>query len=159
MSQSLSSTDHGAYAQVNGIRMYYESHGEGIPVLLLHGGLETCGMWAPVVAALARHCRVITPDSRGHGRTDASAEPVTYGLMAEDFVKFAQVLGLDRPLVAGYSDGGRIAAVMAINHPGQARGFMIGAIFLSMTAQWRQFMQVVLGFQGPGIVDVERVAG
>lgn len=158
MDQSSPLSDQGTYVDVNGLRLYYESHGEGIPVILLHGGLETCRMWAQVVAALSGYFRVITPDSRGHGRTDASVEPVTYSLMVEDFVQFIQVLGLDKPFVGGYSDGGQIAKHMAINHPGLARGYMIGGIFNSMTAEWRGLMQGMLGFEGPGMVDLERVA-
>ena len=158
MNQSPSVSDQGAYVQVNGLRMYYESHGEGIPVILLHGGFETCRMWTQVKSALSKNYRVITPDSRGHGRTDPSVEPVTYPLMVEDFIQFTQVLGLDKPFVAGYSDGGQIAKHMAINYPGLARGYMIGGIFNSMTAEWRGLMQVMLGFDGPGMVDNERVA-
>ena len=158
MNQSPSLSDQGTYVQVNGLRMYYESYGEGIPVILLHGGLETCRMWALVVPTLSRYYRVITPDSRGHGRTDPSVEPVTYPLMVEDFVHFIQMLGLDKPFVAGYSDGGQIAKHMAINHPGLARGYMIGGVFNSMTAEWRGLMQGMLGFEGPGMVDIERVA-
>jgi pimeloyl-ACP methyl ester carboxylesterase len=158
MNQSLSSSDQGTCVQINGLRMYYESYGEGIPVILLHGGLETCRMWALVVPALSRYYRVITPDSRGHGRTDASIEPVTYPLMVEDLVQFIQILGLDKPFVVGYSDGGQIAKHTAINHPGLARGYLIGGIFNSMTAEWRGLMQGMLGFEGPGMVDIERVA-
>lgn len=55
--QSSPVSDQGTYVSVNGLRMYYESYGEGIPVLLLHGGFETCRMWAPVVAALSRNYR------------------------------------------------------------------------------------------------------
>jgi pimeloyl-ACP methyl ester carboxylesterase len=158
MNQTPSFGEQGTHVHVNDLRMYYESSGEGLPVILLHGGLETCRMWAPVVLALSRDYRVITPDSRGHGRTDLSEEPVTFPLMTEDFVQFIQVLGLEKPFVAGYSDGGQIAKYMAINHPGLARGYMIGGIFNSMAAEWRGLMQGILGFEGPGMVDVERVA-
>ena len=154
----LPSNDPGAYVKVNGIQMYYESCGEGTPVILLHGGLNTCQMWAPVVKDLSRNYRVITPDSRGHGRTDPSTEPITYSLMVSDIVQFIQALGLDRPFVGGYSDGGQIAKHMAINHPGLATGYMIGAIFNTMTAEWRGLMQGMLGIEGDGIVDVQRVA-
>ncbi len=78
--------------------------------------------------------------------------------MVEDFVQFIQQLGLNRPFVGGYSDGGQIAKHMAINHPGLARGYLIGAIFNTMTAEWRGLMQGMLGFEGPGVVDLERVA-
>lgn len=158
MNQSSSSSDQGTYVQVNGLRMYYESYGEGLPVILLHGGLETCRMWALMVPVLSRYFRVMTPDSRGHGRTDSSVEPVTFPLMAGDFIQFIQVLGLEKPFVVGYSDGGQIAKHMAINNPGLARGYMIGGIFNTITAEWRGLMQAMLGIEGPGKVDIERVA-
>ena len=121
-------------------------------------GLETCQMWGAVVQALSKHYRVITPDSRGHGRTSSSKEPVTFELMAEDFSQFIQAMGLDKPFVAGYSDGGQVAKHMAIHYPGLARGYMIGAIFNTMTAEWRGMMQAMLGIEGPGKVDTERLA-
>jgi len=158
MNQSPSSSDQGAYVQVNGIQMYYESCGEGTPVILLHGGLETCQMWALVAPALSKYYRVITPDSRGHGRTGSSTEPVTYPLMVSDFVQFIQALGVEKPFIGGYSDGGKIAKHMAINHPGLAEGYMIGGIFNTMTAEWRGLMQGMLGFEGPGMVNFQRVA-
>jgi len=150
--------DQGRFIQVNGLRMYYESCGEGIPVILLHGGLETSQMWAPVVPTFSKNYQVITPDSRGHGRTDESADPISYPLMAEDIAELIQVLGLNKPFIAGYSDGGQTALNMAINYPGLARGYMIGATELRMTEEWRQMMQGPLGFDGSGSVDFERIA-
>jgi pimeloyl-ACP methyl ester carboxylesterase len=158
MNQSSSNSNQGNYIQVNSVNMYYASYGEGTPLILLHGGLETSQMWGPVVQVLSMHYQVITPDSRGHGRTTSSKEPVTYSLMAEDIVQLIEVLGLDRPFIAGYSDGGQIARYMAINYPGLARGYMIGAIFNTITAEWQGMMQVMLGIEGPGKVDTERVA-
>lgn len=76
------SDDKGTYIQVNGLRMYYESQGSGTPIILLHGGLETSQMWAPVVNILSKEYQVITPDSRGHGRTARSADDINYHLMA-----------------------------------------------------------------------------
>jgi pimeloyl-ACP methyl ester carboxylesterase len=67
MDQSPSLSDQGAYVQVNGLRMYYEIHGAGTPTILLHSGLETCQMWAPVVPSFSMSYQVITPDSRGYG--------------------------------------------------------------------------------------------
>lgn len=157
MDQSSPLNDQGTYVQVNGLRMYYESHGDGIPVILLHGGFETCRIWDQVVSALSRNYRVITPDSRGHGRTEPSAKQISYPLMVDDFVQLIQKLELNKPFVVGYSDGGQIAKHMAINHPGLVRGYMIGGIFNSMTTEWRKLIQGQLGFEGPGIVDIERV--
>jgi pimeloyl-ACP methyl ester carboxylesterase len=147
----------GAYAQVNGLHMYYETHGSGIPVILLHGGLETCQMWSPVIPAFSSHYQVITPDSRGHGRTDTPAGNFSYPLMAEDIAQLIKKLRLNRPFVTGYSDGGQTALYMAINYPGLARGYMIGATELSMTDEWRQVMQNALGFEGVGKVNFDHI--
>lgn len=157
MNQSPSLSDQGTFVQVNGLRMYYETHGAGIPVILLHGGLTTCQMWAPVMPSFSMHYQVITPDSRAHGRTDNPSGVFSYPLLAEDIALFIQALKLQNPLVVGYSDGGETALHMAMTYPGLARGYMIGGIFNSMTAEWRQMMQGPLGFEGPGIVDTERV--
>jgi pimeloyl-ACP methyl ester carboxylesterase len=157
MKPSKSLNDQGAYVQVNGLHMYYETYGEGIPIILLHGGLETCQMWAPIIPLLSKSYQVFTPDTRGHGRTDNPSGEFSYSLMAEDIAQFIDALGLKGPLMIGYSDGGETALHMAMVYPGLARGYMIGAIFNSMTMEWRQMMQGFLGFEGSGIVDIERV--
>ena len=157
MNKSTSLSEQGAYVPINGLCMYYETQGVGTPVILLHGGLETCQMWAPIVPSFSMHYQVITPDSRAHGRTDNPSGKFSYPLMAEDIALLIQALELQNPLVVGYSDGGEIALHMAMTYPGLARGYMIGGIFNSMTAEWRQTMQGPLGFDGPGIVDIERV--
>jgi pimeloyl-ACP methyl ester carboxylesterase len=157
MDPSPSSSDQGAYVQVNGLRMYYETYGAGTPVILLHGGLETCQMWEPVILSFSMSYQVITPDSRAHGRTDNPSGMFSFPLLAEDMALFVRALGLQKPLVVGYSNGGQTALHMAMTYPGLVRGYMIGGIFNSMTAEWRQVMQGSLGFEGPGIVDIERV--
>jgi pimeloyl-ACP methyl ester carboxylesterase len=106
MDQSASSRDQGAFVQVNGLRMYYETYGVGPPAILLHGGLETCRMWGPVIPSFSTNYQGITPDSRGHGRTDNSSGAFSFPLLAQDTALFIQVLGLQTPLVVGYSHGG-----------------------------------------------------
>jgi len=157
MSQSPSSSNQGTYVQINGLRMYYETYGDGIPVILLHGGLETCQMWAPVIPSFSKDYQVITPDSRAHGRTDNPSGKFSYQLMAEDIAQLIQALELHHPFVVGYSDGGQIALQMAITYPGLARGYLIGGIYNSITTEWRQMMQGFLGIEGSGLVDIERV--
>ena len=157
MNQAPSLSDKGTYVQFNGLRMYYESYGEGAPVIFLHGGLEICRMWAPVIPSFSMNYRVLTPDSRAHGRTDNPSKNFSYPLMAEDIVQLIHVLGLHKPFVVGYSDGGRTALEMAITYPGLARGYLIGGVFNAITAEWHQMMQGFLGFEGSGIVNFERV--
>ena len=157
MKSSQSQSNQGAYVQANGLHMYYETYGEGIPIILLHGGLETCQMWAPIIPLLSKSYKVFTPDTRGHGRTDNLSGKFSYSLMAEDIVQFIDALGLKDPLMVGYSDGGETILHMAMAYPGLARGYMIGAIFNSITVEWRQMMQGFLGLEGSGIVDIERL--
>ena len=157
MEQAQFLGDQGAYLEVNNLRIYYEIHGEGIPVILLHGGLEICQMWAPLIPSLSKNYQVFTPDARGHGRTDNLSGQFSYPLLAEDIALFIGALGLRDPLVIGYSEGGQTALHMAMIYPDLVRGYMIGGIFNSMTDEWRQMMQGPLGFEGPGIVNFERV--
>ena len=135
MSQSLS-TDQGTFIQVNGLRMYYETYGAGTPVILLHGGLDTCRMWAPVIPSFSMHYQVITPDCRAHGRTDNPSGLFSFPLLAEDIARFIEALGLQRPLVAGYSNGGQTALHMAMMYPGLVQGYMVGGVFNSITDEW-----------------------
>ncbi len=156
MNQSLPS-DQGTFIQVNGLRMYYETYGAGTPVILLHGGLDTCRMWAPVIPSFSMHYQVITPDSRAHGRTDNPSGLFSFPLLAEDIARFIEALGLQRPLVAGYSNGGQTALHMAMMYPGLVQGYMVGGVFNSITDEWHQMRQGVFGFEGSGIVDTERM--
>jgi pimeloyl-ACP methyl ester carboxylesterase len=110
----------GKYVEANGLRMYYEVYGEGEPLLLIHGGTATSRSWESHLPAFAEHFRVFAPDSRGHGRTDNPADELGYLLMADDVAALIEALGLQRPLVLGYSDGGQISLELAIRYPGLA---------------------------------------
>ena len=81
-----------SYAEVNGVRMYYEEHGSGQPLILLHGGLGSGGMYGPVLPALAAGRRVITVDLQAHGRTADVGLPLRYETLGDD------VAGLIRQL-------------------------------------------------------------
>ena len=73
-----------SYAEVNGVRMYYEEHGSGQPLILLHGGLGSGGMYGPVLPALAAGRRVITVDLQAHGRTADVDRPLRYETLGDD---------------------------------------------------------------------------
>jgi pimeloyl-ACP methyl ester carboxylesterase len=107
----------GAFAEVNGIRLYYATIGQGAPVVLLHGGLANGDYWGHQVAALAPRHRVIVVDSRGHGRSTRDARPFGYDLMADDVVALLDHLGIARADIVGWSDGGIIGLDLAIRHP------------------------------------------
>jgi len=111
----------GQYAKINGLDLYYETHGTGRPMILLHGGLGSGEMFAPIMPQLAEHHQVITPDLQGHGRTADIDRPVDARLMADDIAALIDHLGLDKPDVVGYSLGGGVALQTAVKYPNKIR--------------------------------------
>src|ERR671937_1781606 len=109
----------GQYAQVNGINLYYETHGSGRPLMLLHGGLGSGEMFGPVLPVLAEHHQVVLVDLQGHGRTADIDRPIDVRLMADDIGALIDHLRLDRPDLVGYSLGGGVALHTAAKHPGR----------------------------------------
>jgi pimeloyl-ACP methyl ester carboxylesterase len=96
----------GDYAEVNGLRMYYEVHGEGRPLVLLHGAYMTVEAMGPVLPGLAETRRVIVPEMQGHGRTADIDRPITYEGMADDVAALLGHLGIEEADAFGYSMGG-----------------------------------------------------
>jgi pimeloyl-ACP methyl ester carboxylesterase len=107
----------GHYAEVNGISLYFETHGAGRPLVLLHGGLGSGEMFGPVLPALAERHQVVAVDLQGHGRTADIDRPVDVRLMADDIAALIGHLGLDKPDVVGYSLGGGVALHTAAKYP------------------------------------------
>jgi pimeloyl-ACP methyl ester carboxylesterase len=107
----------GQYAEVNGINLYYETHGAGRSLILLHGGLMSGEMFGPVLPALAERHQVILPDLQGHGRTADIDRPLDVRLMADDIAALIGHLKLDKPDIVGYSLGGGVALQTAATYP------------------------------------------
>ena len=105
------------YAEVNGINLYYETHGAGRPVILLHGGLGSGEMFGPTLPALAERHRVIAVDLQGHGRTADIDRPIDIKLMADDIAALIDHLGLEKPDIVGYSLGGGVAFFTTVKYP------------------------------------------
>jgi len=105
------------YAEVNGIRLYYEVHGDGPPLILLHGGLGAIEMFGWNIPALAAKRQVVAVDLQGHGRTADIDRPLNVEFMADDIAALARHLELERADVVGYSLGGGVALQLAIRHP------------------------------------------
>ncbi|SCL20391.1 Pimeloyl-ACP methyl ester carboxylesterase [Micromonospora rhizosphaerae] len=110
-------TTSGQYAEVNGVNLYYETHGAGRPMILLHGGLGSGEMFGPILPTLADRHQVILVDLQGHGRTADVDRPLDITLMADDVAALIDHLGLEKPDVVGYSLGGGVALLVAIRHP------------------------------------------
>jgi pimeloyl-ACP methyl ester carboxylesterase len=135
----------GQYAQVNGIDLYYETHGAGRPLILLHGGLGSGEMFGPILPALAEHHQVITPDLQGHGRTADIDRPIDIRLMADDIAALIEHLRLEKPDLVGYSLGGGVALQTAVKYPAMVGRLVVAsahirsdAIYPEMRAQQGQ---------------------
>ena len=115
----------GHYAEVNGINLYYETHGAGRPLILLHGGLGSGEMFGPVLPALGERHQVITVDLQGHGRTADIDRPIDVRLMADDIAALIGHLGLDQPDLVGYSLGGGVALQTAAKYPASVRRLVV----------------------------------
>lgn len=100
----------------NGIDIFYEVRGSGAPLLMLHGNGETHAIFDEAADLLARYFTVYTPDTRGHGASSPVFE-YHYQDMASDVICFIQALGLDRPILYGFSDGGITALLVAQQRP------------------------------------------
>ena len=135
----------GDYAEVNGLSLYFETHGAGRPLILLHGGLGSGEMFGPVLPALSERHQVIAVDLQGHGRTADIDRPIDVRLMADDIAALITDLRLDKPDVVGYSLGGGVALLTAIKYPAMIRRLVAvsanirrDAIYPDMLAQQGQ---------------------
>ena len=107
----------GTYAQLGEVRTWYEEHGSGEPLVLMHGGLVDARWFEPNLAPLAERFHVYLPERRGHGHTPDVPGPITYQLMADDTIAFLEtVVGGPADLV-GHSDGAFVAMLVAMQRP------------------------------------------
>ena len=120
----------GDQAHANGIDIHYVEAGKGPPLILLHGGVVSTNLiwegvpfaYASHMGTLANHFRVIAPDTRGGGRTAHSgSEEVSFDVLADDVVALIDALGIERPLITGFSEGAITATIVAIRNPDAVR--------------------------------------
>lgn len=113
-----SAPTHSGYADVNGQHLYYETHGQGAPLVLLHGGMLSIDLdFAALIPGLAETRTVIGVELQGHGRTADTDREISYVNHAADVVALLDHLGLDRATVLGHSLGGGTAIELAVSHP------------------------------------------
>jgi pimeloyl-ACP methyl ester carboxylesterase len=119
------------YAPVNGLAMYYEIHGQGDPVVLLHGSFMTItNNWTALIAPLSGSRQVIAVEMQGHGRTADIDRDFSYEHLADDIAALLDHLNIEQADVLGYSMGGGVAMQLAIRHPGKVRKVVsVSAVF------------------------------
>src|SRR5947209_13362573 len=125
----------GKYASGNGITLYYEIHGTGKPLIMLHGGFGTFEMFAALSPALAEKYQVIGVDLYGHGRTALTDRPMRFEHMADDIAGLIGHLGLDKADLLGFSLGGAVALQTAIRHPERFIKHVLISITIKPTAR------------------------
>lgn len=114
------------YTPVNGLKMYYEIHGEGEPVVLLHGAfMAISGDWNDWVNELAKTRKVIAVEMQGHGRTADIKRDITFENLADDVAVLLDHLKIERADIVGYSLGGGVAMQLAIRHPEKVRKVVV----------------------------------
>ena len=114
---TLPKPDQTGMAPVNGIRLWYATYGHGDPVILVHGGLANSSYWGWQIPVLVQRYQVIVLDSRGHGRSTRTEEPIGYDLMASDVLGLMDYLHVRKAALVGWSDGAIIGLDIAIHHP------------------------------------------
>jgi pimeloyl-ACP methyl ester carboxylesterase len=115
------------YAAIGELEMYYEIHGVGEPLILLHGAYMTIDMMGPLLPGLAQSRQVIAVELQGHGRTADVDRPLTYEQMADDTAALAGRLGIEKADVVGYSLGGGVALQMAMRAPALVRRLVLAS--------------------------------
>jgi pimeloyl-ACP methyl ester carboxylesterase len=108
------------YATIDGNQIYYETYGQGTPLLLLHGGIGSIADFEKCIPELAKHYLVIAPDSPGHGRS-SHTDSLSYPLLAKSISKFIDHLKLDSVYIMGWSDGGVIGLLLAAERPDKVK--------------------------------------
>ena len=127
-----SSSARSGRVNANGVDYYYEIHGEGEPLLLLHGGLFSLDFFGPVLPLLAESRQVIAVDLQGHGRTTLGDRPIRLTDMGDDMAVLLGRLGYAQVDALGYSFGGGVAFRLAVQHPELVRRLVLVSAGFSM---------------------------
>src|ERR687885_1534300 len=133
----------GNYAEVNGLNMYYEIHGTGQPLVLLHGAYMTIDLMGEVVPALAETRQVIAVELQGHGRTADIDRPLIYEQMADDIAALLRHLVIEKADVFGYSMGGGVAFQVAIRHPEVVRKLVVASASYTSDGMHPELLEMI----------------
>lgn len=130
------------YVNLKHVRMFYETHGAGDPLVLLHGAMGGAYAWPLQIPAFAEKYRVLVPEQRGRGRTPDVEGPLHYQTMADDTIEFLERIAGGRSCIVGASDGGIIGLFVALQRPDLVTKLVaIGANFHKDALVWEGFAE------------------
>ena len=115
----------GKYYSIRGINMYTETYGQGQPLLFIHGNGGSINNFIYQIPYFSKYYKVISVDSRGHGKSKDDADSLSYEMMADDFSALLDAMKLDSVYVVGWSDGGINAVLLALRHPEKVKKMAI----------------------------------
>jgi pimeloyl-ACP methyl ester carboxylesterase len=133
----------GGYAPVNGLNMYYEIHGTGRPLVLLHGAYMTIDMFGELLPTLAETRRVIAVELQGHGHTADVDRPLSYEQMADDVAALLRHLEIEEADTFGYSTGGGVALQVAIRHPEVVRKLVVASAYYTSEGMHPELLEMI----------------
>jgi len=140
------------YAPVNGLNLYYEIHGTGEPLILLHGGLGSTAMFGDLLPSLAKTRKVIVTDLQAHGRTADVNRPLSIESLADDIAGLMKHLGIPKADVMGYSLGGAVALQTTIRHPELVRKLVVVSEPCKREGWYPEGLAAMAQF-GPGLAE------
>jgi len=140
------------YAPVSGLSLYYEIHGNGEPLILLHGGLGSTEMFSDLVPMFSRNRQVILVDLQAHGRTADIARPITYEAMADDLAALMKYLQIEKADFMGYSLGAGVSLQTAIRHPALVRKLVIVSTVFKHNG-WYPDILAAMAHLGPAMAE------
>lgn len=140
------------YAPVNGLKLYYEIHGKGKPVVLLHGAYMNNTYWGETLTELAKTRQIIAVEMQGHGRTADTDRPFSYENWGDDVAGLLKHLKIQKADVIGYSLGGTIALAFAIRHPEMVNRVVVVSSVYKYNG-WNQQVRDILKAMKPEFFD------
>lgn len=147
-----------SYVRVNGVRIHFQEHGAGEPLLLLHGLGSSSHDWEFQIPDFARHFHVIAPCLRGFGDSEKPPGPYSIRQFADDTLALMDHLGIDRSHVLGFSMGGAIAFQMAVDEPRRLDGLVIVNSQPSFELDhWRKHLMVITRIGMASVLGMERM--
>lgn len=133
----------GATVSVNGMQMYYETSGEGEPLIVLHGAYMNIDTMGEIIPMLAQTHQVIAVEAQGHGRTTDIDRPITYPNMADDVAAFMDAIGVEKADIFGYSMGAATALQVAIRHPEKVDQLVTASVAYDTSGWQPQFTEML----------------